>query len=83
MEESENEGIKMEIKFKRRLTNEILTTYLPSVLLLLITFATTHFKQFYFEAALTVNVTIMLVNTTLFIRSEFCSFPVGLTYQEN
>ena len=53
----------------------MLTTYLPSVLLLLITFATTHFKQFYFEAALTVNVTIMLVTTTLFIRLLILILP--------
>ena len=58
----------MEIVFKRRLTNELLTTYLPSLLLLGITFATPYFKSFYFEAALTVNLTVMLVLTTLFIR---------------
>ena len=58
----------MEIVFKRRLMNELLTTYLPSLLLLLITYSTTFYKAFYFEAALTVNLTIMLVLTTLFIR---------------
>ena len=58
----------MEIVFKRRLTNELLTTYLPSLLLLFITYATTFFKPFYFEAAVTVNLTVMLVLTTLFIR---------------
>ena len=57
----------MEIVFKRRLTNEILTTYLPTILLLLIVFATTKFKPFFFEAALMVNLTVMLVITTLFI----------------
>ena len=62
-----NLGIKMQIIFKRRLTNEVLTTYLPTVLLLLISYCTTYFKQFFFEAALTVNVTVMLVLTTLFI----------------
>ena len=61
-------GLKMEIVFKRRLTNELLTTFLPSFLLLLITYATTYFKPFFFEAALTVNLTVMLVITTLFIR---------------
>ena len=60
----------MEIIFKRMLTNELLTTYLPSFLLLLIVYATTFFKQFYFEAALTVNLTVMLVITTLFIRQD-------------
>ena len=61
-------GIKMEIVFKRRLTNELLTTYLPTFLLLGISYATTFFKPFFFEAALTVNLTVMLVITTLFIR---------------
>ena len=62
-----DDGLRMEIVFKRRLTNEILTTYLPTTLLFLIVFATTKFKSFFFEAALTVNLTVMLVVTTLFI----------------
>ena len=66
--ENISRGLKMEIVFKRRLTNELLTTYLPSLLLLGITYATTYFKPFYFEAALTVNLTVLLVITTLFIR---------------
>ena len=57
----------MQITLKRRIVNQLLTTYLPSVLLILITYATTFFKPFYFEAALTVNLTTMLVMTTLFI----------------
>ena len=62
-----DQGVKMQIIFKRRLTNEVLTTYLPTVLLMGIVYATTYFKQFFFEAALTVNLTVMLVVTTLFI----------------
>ena len=61
-------GLMMEIVFKRRLTNELLTTYLPSFLLLLMAYATTFFKDFYFEAAVTVNLSILLVTTTLFVR---------------
>ena len=63
-------GLKMEITFKRRLTNELLTTFLPSFLLLGITYATTFFKRLFFEAALVVNLTVMLVITTLFIRQD-------------
>merc|ERR1712227_569610 len=40
---SHNDGIKMEIIFKRRLTNELMTTYLPSFFLLGICYATTFF----------------------------------------
>ena len=58
----------MEVVFRRRIVNEMLTTYLPSVLLILITYSTTFFKEFYFEAAVSVNLTTMLVGTTLFIR---------------
>ena len=59
-------GVKMEMKFKRKITSEMMTTYLPSVLLMMITFATTFFKPYFFEAALTVNLTNMLVMTTIF-----------------
>ena len=58
----------MEVRLKRRIVNEVLTTYLPSILLLCICYATTHFKAYYFEAAVTVNLTVMLVTTTLFVR---------------
>jgi hypothetical protein len=47
--------------------NVAMTTFFPSILLIAITYATTYFKQIYFEAALTVNLTVMLVMTTLFI----------------
>ena len=57
----------MNIIFKRRLTNEILTSYLPTLLLIMIGYCTTYFKPFFFEAALTVNLTTMLVMTTIFI----------------
>ena len=60
------EGLKMLMKMKRKITSEMMTTYLPSTLLLMITFATTFFKPYFFEAALTVNLTNMLVMTTIF-----------------
>ena len=68
---NKNEGLRMEVTFKRRLASELLTTYLPSFFLLGICYATTYFKKFYFEAAVTVNLTAMLVSTTLFIRKVF------------
>ena len=70
-----SKGIKMEVAFRRRLTNELMTTFVPSFLLLGICFATTYFKPFYFEASVTVNLTVMLVATTLFIRLV-CPFKI-------
>ena len=62
------DGIRMSLLLKRIPFSELATTYLPSVLLIIITFATTLFKPFFFEAALSVNLTTMLVLTTIFIR---------------
>ena len=60
-------GIRMTITMKRKIMSEMMTTYFPSLLLMMITFATTTFKPFFFEAALSVNLTTMLVMTTIFI----------------
>ena len=62
-----DEGLQMAIFMKRKITSEMMTTYFPSLLLTAITFATTFFKPYFFEAALSVNLTTMLVMTTIFI----------------
>ena len=62
-----HQGVKMTIVLKRKVLNEMMTTYLPSLLLMLITYATTYFKPYFFEAALSVNLTTMLVMTTIFM----------------
>ena len=58
--------VHMAISLKRKIQTELLTTFLPTLLLLIITYAPTFFKPIYFEASLTVNLTIMLVMTTIF-----------------
>ena len=60
-------GIQMKITMKRKIMSEMMTTYFPSLLLMMITYATTFFKPFFFEAALSVNLTTMLVMTNIFI----------------
>ena len=60
-------GIRMKVTMKRKIMSEMMTTYFPSLLLMMITYATTFFKPFFFEAALSVNLTTMLVMTTIFI----------------
>ena len=67
-------GLQMSIVMRRILTSELMTTYFPTLLLTAITFATTFFKPFFFEAALSVNLTTMLVMTTIFI-SKMESLP--------
>ena len=64
--EMRKEQVHMVISLKRKIQTEMLTTYLPTLLLLITTYATRFFKSEYFEASVTVNLTIMLVMTTIF-----------------
>ena len=56
----------MSIVLKRKIVTELLTTYLPTILLLLISFVTIFFDKHLFGDAIAVNLTIMLVMTTIF-----------------
>ena len=56
----------MAIKLKRKIATELLTTYFPTILLLLITYTTIFFDKDLFGDAIAVNLTIMLVMTTIF-----------------
>ena len=53
--------------FTRRLLGTILTVYIPTLLLIIISHMTNYFKPFFFEAVVTVNLTVMLVLATMFI----------------
>ena len=56
----------MVLKLKRKAASELLTTYLPTILLLLISYITIFFDKELFGEATQVNLTIMLVMTTIF-----------------
>ena len=56
----------MTMVLKRKIVTELLTTYLPTILLLLISFVTIFFDKHLFGDAIAVNLTIMLVMTTIF-----------------
>ena len=60
-------GVRISITLGRRLLGVFLTIYFPTVLLNLIGHTTNYFKAFFFEAVVTVNLTCMLVLTTMFI----------------
>ncbi len=67
MIQTDTEAVQVELKFGRRILNTLLTTYLPTLLICLVSFSTNYFKAFFFEAIVTVNLTSLLVLTTLFI----------------
>ena len=62
----EENMVSMAIKLKRKVVTELVTTYFPTILLLLITFTTIFFDKALFGDAIAVNLTIMLVMTTIF-----------------
>ena len=57
----------MVVLLQRRIENALLTIYLPTMLILIIVYITNFFKPFFFEAVISVNLTALLVLTTLFI----------------
>ena len=64
----EDDGVSMKIVFKRRVTKEAVMTWLPSLLLIIISYATSFFRlPNFFNTAITVNLTVMLTTTTLLI----------------
>ena len=61
-------GIVVSVTLGRRLLGTFLTIFFPTILLNLIGHITNFFKPFFFEAVITVNLTSMLVLTTMFIN---------------
>ena len=57
----------MNVILGRNLLPIALNTYLPSILMIIISYVTAFFKPFFFEAIVTVNLTTLLVLVTLFV----------------
>jgi hypothetical protein len=51
----------VEVVLGRRLLGTVLTVYIPTVLLVIISYMSNFFKPFFFEAVVSVNLTVMLV----------------------
>ena len=60
-------AIIMEVVLGRRLLGNFLTIFIPTFLLNVIGHSTNFFKSFFFEAVVTVNLTVLLVLVTMFI----------------
>ena len=62
-----NLTVEVEVVLGRRLIGTFMTIYMPTILLNIIGHSTNYFKPFFFEAVVTVNLTVMLVLTTMFV----------------
>ena len=58
---SEDGSISVVVVLGRRLLGTLLTVYIPTLLLVTISYSTNFFKPFFFEAVVAVNLTCMLV----------------------
>ena len=63
----DQQAANFKITLGRRLLGTLLTIFLPTVLLNIIGHSTNYFKDFFFEAVVSVNLTVLLVLTTMFI----------------
>ena len=57
----------LQIVIQRRLLSLILTTFIPTIILNVIGHMSNYFKEFFFEGLMGLNVTVMLVLTTMFL----------------
>ena len=61
----------LQIVIQRRLLSLILTTFIPTIILNVIGHMSNYFKEFFFEGIMSLNITVMLALTTIFLRFVF------------
>ena len=64
--EDKSTSAKVEVTMGRKILGVVLTMYLPTVLMNIVGHSTNYMKKFFFEAQVSVNLTVMLVLTTMF-----------------
>ena len=62
-----DESIVVTVILGRRLVGNMLTVFLPTLIMVIMSQATNYFKPFFFETVIQVNLTIILVLTTMFL----------------
>ena len=67
MKKIKSSNIVISVTLGRKILSQVLTIYLPSVLIIVVVYSTNFLKQFFFEAIVSVNLTAMLVLTTIFL----------------
>ena len=67
MKNKKSSNMIISVMLGRRTLSQILTIYLPSTIIIVVVYSTNFLKQFFFEAIVSVNLTAMLVLTTIFL----------------
>ena len=71
MDVNEDGTVRIVISIHRRILSLFLTTFLPTMLLPVMGHVTNYFDDSFFEGKMAVNVTVMLMLTTMFLRYKF------------
>ena len=71
MREERTSNVTLKIVIQRRLLSMTLTTFLPTILINIIGHMSNYFSKDFYEGVMAMNVTVMLVLTTLFVRDNF------------
>lgn len=66
--EVEEDFLYVDIGIQRRLFRLVMTTFIPTIILNIIGHAANFFKEFFFEGMMGVQITVMLVLTTMFLN---------------
>ena len=73
-----NEAVSVEILLSRQLLSVVMNVFVPTTVLNLISYSTNFYKDCYFEAVITINLTSMLVLVALFVSvslsKQFCTY---------
>ena len=67
--------IEVEVVLGRRLLGTLLTVYIPTILLVIIAHMTNYFKAFFFEAVVSVNLTVSNVGINLLLQFTRSTSP--------
>ena len=65
---NKQQAVVFKVTLGRRLLGTVLTVFLPTILMNVVGHGANYFKAFFFEAVVSVNLTVMLVLTTMFIN---------------
>ena len=73
-----NDTLRVKIVIDRRLLSLVLTAFIPTIILNIIGHMSNYFKEDFFEGLMSLNVTVMLVLTTMFLRFVFIQLFVSI-----
>ena len=75
-----NDTLRVKIVIDRRLLSLVLTAFIPTIILNIIGHMSNYFKEDFFEGLMSLNVTVMLVLTTMFLRFVFIQIFVSILF---